>query len=54
MKLILKKSKYQNIITLHAQSIHVQIEFVRRNTFNVQIATAKKREFFREKPRKLG
>ena len=28
-----KKVRYQNIITAHAQSIHVWIEFTRRNTF---------------------
>ena len=33
-------SKYQNIITAHPWSIHVRIEFIRRNTFNVLIATA--------------
>ena len=31
MKLIFKK--YQNIITAHAQSIHIRIEFTRRKTF---------------------
>ena len=35
VKLILKKMEYQNIITEHAQSIHVRIEFTRWNTFNV-------------------
>ena len=34
------KVKYSNIITAHAQIIHVRIEFIRRNTFNVRIATA--------------
>ena len=33
----------ENIITAHAQSIHVRIEFTRRNTFNVRIATNNKR-----------
>ena len=39
VKLFQKNKKYQNIITAHAQSIHVRIEFTRRNTFNVRIAT---------------
>ena len=38
MKLISKTD--QNIITAHAQSIHVRIEFTQRNTLNVRIATA--------------
>ena len=28
---------------MHAQSIHMRIEFTRRNTFNVRIATATKK-----------
>ena len=31
----MKLLKYQNVITAHAQSIHVRIEFTRRNTFRV-------------------
>ena len=33
---------HQNIITAHAQIIHVQNEFTRRNRFNVRIATGVK------------
>ena len=40
MKLISKKSKYQNIITCACSEYSLRTEFTRRNTFNVRIAMA--------------
>ena len=42
VKLIFKKNqtRYQTIITVHAHSIHIRIEFTQWNMFNIWIATA--------------